>query len=373
MNSTKYSPYWDSKISNMKRLFFLLMLAVMTLGTKGQSDPPADVIQSDRDALIAIYDALDGDNWTNKTNWKAEGIPVEDWYGVTVTGDRVTGLNLRVNNLRGEFPDELTDLTELIDLDLEQNVIYGNLPASIGNWTKLQFWDMYGTQLSGEIPEEIGQCTALRSLALSGQRSNSGFSWHDESINSGLSGNIPASITNLSNAYLIYLWGNFLTGPIPSDIGALTELEHVSWSQNDLTGTIPSSIGDLENLRLLYLWGNELTGEIPNSITNLVNLTDLDLGINNFTGQIPQNIGNMRSLQYLSLGGNDLTGAVPSSIGDIRPVVEEGLLVKSGLQELYLWSNQFTSLPESLGDIESLQWLDISGNNLSGELIETKV
>ena len=52
---------------------------------------------AERAALVAIYDATDGDNWTDNTNWKTEE-PVGEWYGVTVENGVVTGLELFDNN-----------------------------------------------------------------------------------------------------------------------------------------------------------------------------------------------------------------------------------------------------------------------------------
>ena len=60
----------------------------------------------------------------------------------------------------------------------------------------------------------------------------------------------------------LYLWGNELSGPIP-DLSGLTALKHLSLSENLLTGEIPASLGNLTNLSTLYLRDNELSGAIP--------------------------------------------------------------------------------------------------------------
>ena len=41
----------------------------------------------DRDALVALYNATDGDNWTNNTNWLSDE-PLGQWYGVTTDENR---------------------------------------------------------------------------------------------------------------------------------------------------------------------------------------------------------------------------------------------------------------------------------------------
>ena len=49
---------------------------------------------SDRAALVALYNAAGGANWTNNTNWLS-ARPLGEWHGVTTDGNgRVTELNL---------------------------------------------------------------------------------------------------------------------------------------------------------------------------------------------------------------------------------------------------------------------------------------
>jgi len=56
------------------------------------------VIESDYNALVALYNSTNGANWTDNTNWLTNA-DVSTWYGVTVSGDRVTGISLNSTNL----------------------------------------------------------------------------------------------------------------------------------------------------------------------------------------------------------------------------------------------------------------------------------
>ena len=68
---------------------------------------------TDRAALVALYNATDGANWLNNGNWLSNA-PMGEWHGVTTDSDgRVTHLNLRHNQLTGEIPEELGNLTNL--------------------------------------------------------------------------------------------------------------------------------------------------------------------------------------------------------------------------------------------------------------------
>ena len=83
-----------------------------------------------------------------------------------------------------------------------------------------------------------------------------------------LAGPIPAELGNLSNLETLYLGFNELAGPIPAELGSLSNLESLNLSNNRLTGTIPGELGSLSNLESLNLSSNELTG-IPGELGNL--------------------------------------------------------------------------------------------------------
>ncbi len=120
---------------------------------------------SDSLALIALYDAMGGDNWTNNTNWKTG--PVSSWHGISTSGNRVTGIDLLANNLVGTVPAEIGNLTELTYLGLTNNSqLSGSIPPELGNCTKLRTIFMARCDFSGEVPVEIGNCTDLMNLFL---------------------------------------------------------------------------------------------------------------------------------------------------------------------------------------------------------------
>lgn len=59
---------------------------------------------TDREALIALYNATDGDNWTGgkNTNWCTDA-DLSEWHGVQVSKGRVVALYLLGSNLRGMY------------------------------------------------------------------------------------------------------------------------------------------------------------------------------------------------------------------------------------------------------------------------------
>ena len=83
------------------------------------------------------------------------------------------------------------------------------------------------------------------------------------------------------------LYGNRLTGTIPTELGRLTSMQGLHIDNNQLTGTIPAELGRLSNLRWLTLHDNRLTGEVPTELGRLTNLQQLYLSGNRFSGCVP--------------------------------------------------------------------------------------
>ncbi|CAJ1960698.1 unnamed protein product [Cylindrotheca closterium] len=88
-------------------------------------------------------------------------------------------------------------------------------------------------------------------------------------------------------------------------------------------------------------------------------MTKLHLGSNGLQGSIPPVIFSLTSLTYLDLSANQLTGEIPDTIGNLG----------TNMQELRLESNQlFGNIPTSIGNLKSLEWLYLQENQLTGSL-----
>ena len=116
--------------------------------------------------MIALYNATDGPNWTNNTNWLSDE-PLGEWNGVTTDADgRVTELNLGRNGLSGSLPSSLGILTELQVLHLFDNELKGTIPPSLINLPKLRELWLGGNDLTGSLPSSIDDTSELRELFL---------------------------------------------------------------------------------------------------------------------------------------------------------------------------------------------------------------
>ena len=111
-------------------------------------------------------------------------------------------------------------------------------------------------------------------------------------------------------------------GEIPSNIGELTNLNYIHFSDCGISGEIPIEIGNLENLVSLQIYDNNLDlpdslgvnsnliGTIPFEIGNLINLQQLDLRNNELTGILSIELTNLNNLNSLILSGNQLSGQI---------------------------------------------------------------
>lgn len=68
-----------------------------------------------------------------------------------------------------------------------------------------------------------------------------------------LSGPIPSEVGLLTNVVTLVLLNNGLTGSIATELGALTNCESIGFHNNKLNSTIPSELGLLTNLEVLNL------------------------------------------------------------------------------------------------------------------------
>ncbi|KAL9454365.1 hypothetical protein AB3S75_009870 [Citrus x aurantiifolia] len=103
---------------------------------------------------------------------------------------------------------------------------------------------------------------------------------------------------------------------------------------------------------------HELRGEISPSLLQLKDLEYLDMSLNNFKGvQLPEFIGSLKELRYLNLSGSFFSGIIPQSLGNLSNL-------------LYLDLNNFLDQSNQIGlgwlsGLSSLKYLNLGGVDLS--------
>ena len=241
----------------------------------------------DLDALEALFWETNGEQWGDKKGW-LRYQPISTWYGITTDGDgRVVKLELSNNNLFGEIPSAIDQLTNLEVLVLSGNRLHGTIPKEVGNLAQLRRLDLDGNDFSGTLPSELGRLGNLQVLSFDNQRSSRA------QFGSGLEGHIPSELGNLTKLRELNLSENTIAGEIPPELGSLAELQFLELPGNNLGGHIPSELGNLTELRELNLSENNLEGHIPSELGNLTELRELNLFLNKLEGEIPPQLGNL--------------------------------------------------------------------------------
>ncbi|KAH0733750.1 hypothetical protein KY285_009457 [Solanum tuberosum] len=288
------------------------------------------------------------------------------------------------NNLTGEIPSSICNLTSLIMLDLSRNNLRGEIPQCFGNITSLQVLDMRHNNLSGNIPTTFNNGRSLSSLNFHGNK---------------LEGKIPQSLTNCKELQVLDLGNNNLNDTFPVWLGSLPNLLVLSLRSNKLHGPIRTSRTEnmFPELRIMDLSYNAFSGNLPSSLfqhlkalrtidpsmeaptyggytyyqdsitvatkgsdREIVRIfylyTVIDLSSNKFRGQIPSIVGDLIAVRILNLSHNGLQGHIPPSFGDL-----------SSVESLDLSGNQISGeIPQQLTSLTSLAFINLSHNQLEG-------
>jgi uncharacterized delta-60 repeat protein len=145
---------------------------------------------SERSALIDLYNATQGPNWTNHAHWlEPEGTECT-WFGVVCNPakSRVIALRLADNGLRGAINGNLRNLAGLRELNLGKNALGGAVPmlavsaapdgshgsvsamgvamVGMGN---LRILDLHDNRFTGRVPDLTGM-TQLEALRIGGNQ-----------------------------------------------------------------------------------------------------------------------------------------------------------------------------------------------------------
>ncbi|MEQ8688966.1 MAG: T9SS type A sorting domain-containing protein [Imperialibacter sp.] len=315
------------------------------------------VIASDSLALVSLYNSLDGANWVNNTNWLAPGQKIENWFGITASLSRITGIDLSANGLRGAVPDDILVLDSLRTLNVSNNQITGlpnltsltlsttNVAGNVLDFASLEpNIGLASFTFSPQAPlltqvdtlQERGESLTL-DRQVGGSANN--YQWFKNEISIGDAAGVNHTIDFPTFADE----GNYYVEVTSSIVPGLTLT----------TMPVALRVSSLERDRLL--------------LEELYNSTSGDNWINNSgwnTADLSSWFGitvTSDRVSGIDLAANNLSGDLPGFLGDMRKLTSIDLSV-----------NEITSLPV-LANIIQLTLLNVSDNRLQFDDLEPNI
>ncbi|KAM0866957.1 hypothetical protein ACQ4PT_042312 [Festuca glaucescens] len=239
-----------------------------------------------------------------------------------------------------KLPESFGRLKELVHLDLSNCSCIGGISEFLGSLTKLKYLNLSHCKKIGEMPEALGALSELEYLNLS-------FSSYLESCQEA---EVLGTLNKLE--YLNLSSEKCDLRKLPEALGTFIQLKYLNLSGCIEMSELPRSFRSLKNLvhlDLSYCYGIACLDEALAGLSNLQHLNLLGTSIM----LLPENVtelSNLSNLEHLDLSDN-LMSSIPESICNLRKLHTLNLAECSDLEKI----------PDSIGTMDSLKFLDISG------------
>ena len=280
--------------------------------------------------LLVFYQATGGpSDWLKRKGWRNDSAIHHDhckWFGIECyqNSSYIKRIDLTGNNVQSR-PPNFWRFRNLQGLCLSHNKKMTGSIADItsANMTRLRRLSVSFTEIYGVVP------------------------W-----------SILLQLRNLEKLQICCTQRKMLGGSLPHDIGRLEKLQVLSIGETRIHGDLPLSIAKLTKLWLLDLEYVKLNSGELWYFSNMSNLQYLHLSNCGLKGVIPNDFGrNHPNMIELRLYGNELRGELN----------EHCFIGFQKITQLSLASNHLRGLlPTSLGNLDTLEVLDLSNNNFTG-------
>ncbi|KAL5166515.1 Receptor-like protein 1 [Glycine soja] len=241
-------------------------------------------------------------------------------------------LDLSGNKFEGPLPSSFVNMTSLRKLEISDNHFIGNFGSNIASLTSLEYFGFTKNQF--EVPVSFTPFANLSKIKFIYGEGNKILLDSQHSLLTWIpkfqlqelivSSTIETKSFPLPN-FLLYqnslitlsfsswkLEGHFPYWVLENN----TQMMNVLFRNCSLTGTFQLPMRPLPNIRQIDVSDNIIVGQIPsNNISSIYpNLQFLNLSKNIIQGSIPRQLGQMNSLDSLDLSDNQLSGEIPEDI-----------------------------------------------------------
>ncbi|XP_056172678.1 LOW QUALITY PROTEIN: receptor-like protein 35 [Syzygium oleosum] len=254
-------------------------------------------------------------------------------------------------------------LENLEVLNMRNNYLTGGIPHTFPCTCLSRTLDVNGSLLTGKLPISLAKCSMLEVLDIGNNRIKDAF---------------PCQLKNISSLRVLVLHSNIFHGQIgcPVNSGTWKMPQIVDLAFNNFGGMLPEDFLmsweamkvnlHFEHLQYPFLRLSNLYYQDTVSLTFkglhlelmkiLTVFTSIDFSSNRFGGPMPEALGDLRALYFLNLSHNVLSGPIPPSLGNIQQ-----------LESLDLSQNYLNGrIPVQLSDLNFLSFLNLSYNQLVG-------
>lgn len=420
LSGENYSSYYKNNASRIDLGVYTLKITnpnVRELVIESQDivvssdDFGAGIPKTEYQALLDLYNALDGQNWRDNTNWlDTVNCTVDDWYGVTVENGHVTMINIDHTNRSGIIPKSIGDFTKLLILQLSYCGISGTIPVEISNLSELTYLNLSNNYIGPKfnngipdqercIPDQFQNLEYLNYVNLEWNKLlfndiESVYSWSNfENILFLYRGQTPMHMlynevwADLNETFVVS-FSDYLPGasdqfqwykdgaPIENANDSILVLENIQsedegsyycfitnsvatktniyTSQTDLRVRYSHGTGvPLSEYKALEAFYNATNGTYWNMNTNW--LDTINTTVSEWAGVLVRD-GHVRELQ---LDSNNLVGAIPEQFYDLAYLEQIALAHNSQLSG---------SLSDNIGNLQQLKVLSLSGTAISGKI-----
>ncbi|KAL2570852.1 hypothetical protein AAZV13_18G215600 [Glycine max] len=293
------------------------------------------------DALYLDGNMIDGSKLRNSlrafSSVRMLSMSENEFKGTIVAGDwsklkKIEELDLSGNEFEGPLPSSFVNMTSLRELEISHNHFIGNFDSNIASLTSLEYFGFTENQF--EVPVSFSTFANHSKIKLIDGGGNRfildsqhslptwipKFQLQELSVSSTTeTKSLPLPNFLLYQNSLISL--DFSSWKLEGDfpywlLENNTKMTEALFRNCSFTGTFQLPMRSLPNLSKIDVSDNIIVGQIPsNNISSIYpNLQFLNLSRNNIQGSIPRELGQMNSLDSLDLSDNHLSREIPKDI-----------------------------------------------------------
>ena len=314
---------------------------------------------SERDILIAFYNATDGDNWTNNTNWCSD-YPLGSWYGVeTDANGKVIELRLHNSNENEKFGlkgyANLSGMKHLESIKLAGNVLTS---IDVSGCVALKVLDCYYNQLTNL---NVSDCFVLERLSCTSNMLTSLNISDCTSLKQLFCPNNQLTSLNLIGLTRLEQLSCYNNSLSLLELSNCTSLKELNCSDSQLSSL---DVSNCTALNTLQCSRNKLTSL---DVSNCTVLRFLECGLNQLTSL---EVSGLTKLEHLNCDYNELISLdisdctfLKSLRCSINQLTSLDLFGHAVLEELYCSHNKLVAL--DISNCTSLTFLDCTYNQLT--------